>query len=522
MKMNKACYLLTLMVLLNISVMAQGKKNLTTRVTIASGQIEGTTNATSDIKIFKGIPFAAPPVGDLRWKAPQPVASWKGVRTCTTYSASPMQASPTPFMCWSEEFLIPKEPISEDCLYLNVWTGATSTNEKRPVLIYIYGGGFMSGGSACPIYDGEAMAKKGVILVNINYRVGVFGFLAHPELSNEADYHASGNYALLDMIAALRWVQKNISAFGGDPNKVTIAGQSAGAFGVNFLTASPLAKGLFHGAIAESGARFYDSPFRKNMSVLKTAEEEGITFAKSLNCNSLAELRAKPANEILKAGGGFNSPLIDNYLLTDKIADTYAKGKQNNVPVLMGWNEDDLVGNSKPTTPAAFKEQIQKRFGDSSVDFLKAYAATTDREATQSQSAMMRDEFFGIQMYAWAKAQTKVGSKAFVYNFNRKLPAYSPETDFGAFHTGEVVYAYNNLKTVNRPWTDTDYKIADVMSDYWINFVKTGDPNGKGLPAWDAYDAVNEKVMVIDAVIESKPLPDKNKMHFWENYFVEK
>jgi para-nitrobenzyl esterase len=303
-------------------------------VKIENGAVEGAVTE-GGIRTFKGIPFAQPPVGNLRWKAPQPAQNWEGVKKCTAFSASPMQDSPRPFMFWSSEFLIPQEPISEDCLYLNVWTGAKKEKEKRPVLVYIYGGGFRSGGTACSIYDGAAMAKKGVVFVSINYRVGVFGFLVHPELSAEADYKASGNYALLDMIAALKWVQKNIAAFGGDPKNVTIAGQSAGAFGVNYLCASPLAKGLFQRAIAQSGGSFYNNPLRPNVD-MKGAEEQGVKYAKTLNCNTLAELRSKSAEEIQKVQGGFSAPIIDGYVMPESIFNIYKKGKQNDVTLIVG------------------------------------------------------------------------------------------------------------------------------------------------------------------------------------------
>lgn len=248
------------------------------------------------IQIFKGIPFAAPPVGDLRWKAPQPVKPWKEVKQCIAFGPSPVQPPPFPFMCWSEEYLIPKEPISEDCLYLNVWAPKIADSKKssikKAVLVYIYGGGFVSGGAGCDIYDGTAMAKKDIVFVSINYRVGVFGFLAHPALSNESDKKTSGNYALLDMVAALKWVHDNIENFGGDPNRVTIAGQSAGAFAVNFLAASPLTKGLIHGAIAESGGAILPSSIRPKMN-LQQSEEVGVNFAKKLSCNNINELRKK-------------------------------------------------------------------------------------------------------------------------------------------------------------------------------------------------------------------------------------
>lgn len=483
--------------------------------TITGGKIVG--EIKDEIQIFKGIPFAAPPVGDLRWKAPQAVIPWKGTKSCLTFGPSPMQDPPVPFFCWTEEYLIPKEPISEDCLYLNIWSGAKTKKEKRPVFVYIYGGGFRSGGAGCAIYDGEAMAKKGVVFVSINYRVGVFGFLAHPELSKETANNSSGNYALLDMLAALKWIQKNIAQFGGDASNVTIAGQSAGAFAVNNLVASPLSKGLFQKAIAESGGSILNSPLRPKLT-LQNAEEQGVKFAENLNCKSLAELRKLSSEEIQKGKGGLSSPIVDGYFLPESIGGIFQKGKQNDVPTIVGWNEEDRV-SGKPLSAENFKETSQKRFGELTADFLAVYPAGTDEQAYKSQMGVGRDEFFGVQDYVWAKMQTSTGkSKAYIYNFNRKLPSYTPETDFGAFHTGEVPYAYNNLQKVNRPWEKVDFEIADKMSEYWVNFAKTGNPNGPNLPKWEVYDPKNENVLIIDKEIVSKPLPTKAQMKFWEKY----
>ncbi len=489
-----------------------------TRLQLEDGAIEGEVLAESEIRVFKGIPFAAPPVGDLRWKAPQPAEPWEGVRSCTAFGPSPMQAKPAPFMFWSSEFLIPEEPISEDCLYLNVWTGAKEPDEKLPVLVYIYGGGFRSGGSACPIYDGEAMAKKDVVFVSINYRVGVFGFFAHPELSAEAPYGSSGNYALLDMIAGLKWVQENIAAFGGDPGNVTIAGQSAGAFAVNFLTASPLAKGLFHRAIAQSGGSFYTQASRPQMS-MEAAEKMGVEFAERLGAKNLAGLRELPAETILEAQGGLSFPLVDGYVMPQSIYETFAQGKQNDVPTIVGWNEEDVV-MMRPASADEYRQQVEERFGDLSADFLEVYPAGNEAQLKNSQIGMNRDGTFGIQNYTWAKMQTRTGdSPAFIYNFNRELPAHTPETQFGAFHTGEVVYAYDNLHTLDRPWEPVDQKIADTMSAYWANFAKSGDPNGPGLPDWPAYEPENEEVMILDTRIEAKPLPTLKELETWENFF---
>jgi para-nitrobenzyl esterase len=492
--------------------------NISEIIQVEGGEISGLLHEESGIRVFKGIPYAAPPVGDLRWKAPQEVVPWEGVKKCIAFGPSPMQAKPAAFMFWSSEFLIPEEPISEDCLYLNVWTNAKKKSDKRPVLVYIYGGGFRSGGSGCPIYDGAAMAQKDVIFVSINYRVGVFGFLTHPELTQESDNHTSGNYALLDMIAALRWVNRNIEEFGGDPNNVTIAGQSAGSFGVNYLTVSPLAKGLFHKAIAQSGAGFQMSPLRSNID-LRSAENTGLDYAEKFGAEDIDDLRAKSADEIFAVQWEISGPVIDGYVIPESIMDAYQNNQQNDVPVILGWNKDDRVMGTAQLADQ-FIDRVNNQFGDFAEDFFKVYPVGSEEEATQSQYDMSRDQTFGVQMYTWAKVQSALnGSSVYMYNFNRALPAYSKETEFGAFHSGEIVYAYDNLLTLDRPWEPSDHDIADLMSGYWANFAKTGNPNGEGLPRWDAYTPDQEMVMTIDVISEQKRLPDKEKLDFWIRYF---
>jgi len=485
-------------------------------VSTDKGKVQG--YVAGGIQVFKGIPFAKPPVGDLRWRAPQPMDAWKSVRPCSTFAASPMQASPTPFMYWSEEYLIPKEPIGEDCLYLNVWTASLNRSAKKAVLVYIYGGGFQSGGAGCPIYDGTNMAKKDIVFVSINYRVGTFGFLVHPELSKEAPYHASGNYALLDMIAALQWVKRNIASFGGDPERVTIAGQSAGAFAVNFLCASPLAKGLFQRAIAESGASILPNMLRPKVT-LTEAENMGVKLASSLGANSLKDLRSLPAEMILKSKSPMAFPVEDGYVLPNSVHDIYMASQQNDVPLIMGWNgEDRIMG--KPLSADAYQEQIRKRFGDQAGAALTVYPGSNDEEAARSQSDMNRDETFGMQVYSWARIQTASGKAGvYVYNFNRKVPAYTEETAFGAFHTGEVPYAYDNLYKVNRPYEETDRTLSSRMSSYWVHFTKTGDPNGAGLPTWPAFDNQQQQVLILDSKVEAVTLPTKNKLNFLEGYY---
>ncbi|QKZ15747.1 carboxylesterase/lipase family protein [Spirosoma sp. KUDC1026] len=483
-------------------------------VPVTGGRVSGTLNKAGDIRIYRGIPFAAPPVGALRWKAPQPVKPWSGVRKCDAFGPSPMQGTPAPFSMWSEEFLIPKAPISEDCLYLNVWTGAKASTAKLPVVVWIYGGGFGSGGSAVPIYDGEATAQKGVIFVSINYRVGPFGFFAHPELTKESGHDASGNYGLLDQIAGLQWVKQNIAAFGGDPNNVTIAGQSAGSMSVNCLVASPLGKGLFNKAIAESGASF-----GRNYPSRQEAEENGLNVMKALGASSLAELRAKPADEILKKAQALRGPIIDGYVLPKSVSNIFADGQQNRVALLTGWNEDEGLLNGPIKNAADFRQQAEQRYGNQAAKFLILYPASTDAEANQSQMNLARDQIFGMPNYTWANIQSEQGQPTYVYRFTRKVPATGEYVKYGAFHTGEVPYAYGNLDFVNRPWESVDRELASTMSTYWVNFIKTGNPNGSSLPKWLLYTPKKKEIMVFGKTAQSAFLADSaalNMLYFFQ------
>ncbi len=484
--------------LFSVSSLAQS-----VQVKTQKGIVEGEKFGT--IHRFLGIPFAQPPVGDLRWKAPQDLRPWQGVKSTKAYGPSPMQAEPKPFMVWSEEYLIPKEPISEDCLYLNVWNDS-KVKGLKPVLVYIYGGGFRSGGAACPIYDGAATAAKGVVFVSINYRVGTFGFLAHPELSKESSAGVSGNYGLLDMIAALKWIQANIAAFGGNPNQVTIAGQSAGAFAVNYLCASPLAKGLFKRAIAESGSAMLSSPLRPAMNQA-AAEATGLAFATKLGAENLQALRAKSANEILATPGGLSSPYLDGYVEPLNMVQAYEGHQANDVDLLIGWNSEDVVSNR--WLPAQeYLQNVAKKYGAKSAELLSYYPASNDTEAAISQRNLSRDETFGAGVFFWSKTQLKHGkSPVYLYNFNRQIPGDTPETQNGAFHTGEVPYAYDNLAKVRRPYQAIDRQLASYMSNYWVNFAKTGNPNGKGLPVWPRFQAENT---LLQLDVETKATTLKN------------
>ena len=489
-----------------------------------SGMVSGTINTGGDIHIFKGIPFAAPPTGDLRWKAPQPVAPWTGVRKCESFGPSPMQDKPTPNWAYTAEFLIPEKPISEDCLYLNIWTGAKTPRDRRPVIVYIYGGGFINGGSAIPIYNGEAMARKGVVFISINYRVGIFGFFCHPWLTAESGHEASGNYGLLDQIAALRWVQENVTAFGGDPSNVTIAGESAGSISVNCLVASPLAKGLFHRAIGESGAavgRGFTSP-----ATLKEVEQTGRETTTQLKVADLKTLRALSADE-LQAANFQRGPVIDGYVLPAPIDQLFREHEYNPCDLLTGWNEDDYFLYGGPQTAAQFRQQLQQLYGPAADSVLHFYPAPDDATALTSQERLNRDLLFGVQNYPWANLQSADTShRVFLYRFRRRLPATGEFVKYGAFHGGEIVYAYDNLATLARPWEAVDHQLAETVSTYWVNFARTGDPNGasvsksnpngwpvsKSLPRWPRYTLPVGATMILDEQPHAGPMPDRAEL----------
>lgn len=473
-------------------------------IEVEGGKISGLMNNDKTVESFKGIPFAAPPIGDLRWRAPQPVQPWNGVLACTKFSASPMQAKPVPFSMWSEEFLIPTEPISEDCLYLNVWTANKNKKSKQPVLVWIYGGGFGSGGSACPIYDGEALAKKGIVVVSINYRVGVFGFFAHPDLNEP-----SGNFGILDQIAALQWVKKNIAAFGGDPDQVTIAGQSAGSMSVNTLVASPLAVGLFNKAIAQSGGNFT----RGNPSK-SDAEKEGLKYAALFGVKNVAELKKVDAELLMKKFIGIRGPYIDGHVLPEHILDIFQKANQNKVALLVGWNQDEglLMGPAK--SAVNFKKDIQQQFGTKADAFLNYYPAATDEESKQSQLDLSRDQIFGMPGYVWATFQSTQSLPVYVYRFTRIVPAEGVYKQFKAFHTGEVPYSFDNLRFVKRPWEPVDHELAKSMSDYWVSFVKTGNPNHSKALSWPLFNAKDKTTLYFNSKNKVAPMEDGDRLNF--------
>jgi para-nitrobenzyl esterase len=479
-------------------------------VSIDTGLITGTTTTSPEVRVFKGIPFAAPPVGDLRWRAPQPAAHWDGVRAADQFGPVCMQnrgpnaTGPAP---------------SEDCLYVNVWTGAKTATERRPVIVWTYGGGFTGGSGSEPRYDGEMLARKGVVFVTYNYRLGAFGFLAHPELTKESGHNASGDYALMDMASVLHWVQRNIAAFGGDPNKVTIDGESAGAMLVGTMVGSPEGKGLFKRAMAQSGA--WMGIGIGHMTTRTRAEEAGAKFAQSLNANNLAELRAKSAAEIFKTRGAPASIVVDGWYVPEDLSATFAKGKENDVDILIGSNRDEGTFFARPgsAVPAAqFESRAKQRFGDLAANYAKLYPAGTDAEAAAAGLATTRDEM-GWLMRSWAQLQEKrAKDKAYLYFFTRVPPVPEGRPSRGATHTAELSYMFNNLLP-GTPWTDADRKLADTMSSYWVNFAATGNPNGKGLPEWPAYSWKAEQAMVLGDTVSSGTGVNPDILKFYDAYY---
>jgi para-nitrobenzyl esterase len=392
---------------------------------------------------------------------------------------------------------------SEDCLYLNVWTTKVDPLAKKPVFVWIYGGGFTQGSGAGGWCDGEAMSKKGVVFVTFNYRVGVLGFLAHPALTAESPNHSSGNYGILDQVAALQWVKRNIAAFGGDPANVTIAGESAGSCSVNTLIASPLARGLFQRGIGESGA--FLGPGR-NMT-LKEAEEDGVRTMSGKNALTLEAMRALSTDSLLK-GDYRRLPVVDGYLLTDYIDELFKKGTINKVDLITGYNEGDMFVN-EPMTEAQFVSFAKRNYGPRADSFLTLYPAENVQHA---QRILSRDLVFGWEQYTWAKEE---GAKAYMYYFDRVPPG---EPNMGAFHSAEVCYALHTLAFQNRPWTAWDTTLCNLMSSYWVNFAFTGDPNGKGLPPWPVFSAQNTQVLRFGDTVEAIELPAMRAFSFFEPY----
>lgn len=526
---------------------AAPQEGLSSAIQVEGGIVRGTPAWAWGVRLYRGIPFAAPPVGNLRWRPPQPVVPWKGALAADHFSAKCMQReggaeqSPagvgTNGPLWDEPGT---STMSEDCLYLNVWTPAASPNDKRAVIVYFHGGGGTSGEGSEAIFDGSMIAKKGVIWVTANYRLGIFGNLALPELTGEDEHHSSGNYAELDKLAALRWVKNNIAQFGGDPNNITLMGHSSASRSVNNIVASPLAAGLFQRVIAHSHTSF------GRMITVHEAEAEGLKYQGRVGAKSLAEMRAKSAQELQDVASRSGRELvygdakIDGYFLAADVNTIFNQGKQNDVYLLTGaTNDEHGIGENlnewtfylrlpiePPKTPEDYSAWARKAFGDQADRLLKAYPAHSDADVAKDVHDIGRDAVLQGQR-VWAQFQSKNGKgKAYLYNFSHKPPV--PTTPgaqqplIGMIHGAEFFYVLDNLRVRDLPWTDTDRKVADVASSYWTNFAKTGDPNGPGLAHWPTYNAKDDELMNIGDVQHAEPVHNKSGLEllsWWDQHF---
>jgi para-nitrobenzyl esterase len=517
------------------------------RVKTANGAIEGTLEKGSGVRAFKGIPFGEPPIGDLRWRPPQPVKNWSGVRKAEKFGPRCMQRPLFGDMNFRSN------GMSEDCLYLNVWTPAKSGNEKLPVLVYFFGGGLRAGDGSEPRYDGESMAQKGIVAITVNYRLDIFGFFAHPELTKESPHHASGNYGLLDQHVALQWVQQNIAAFGGDPKRVTIAGESAGSFSVSAQMASPLSKNLIAGAIGESGAIISS----QSTLPLADAEQNGVKFATGLGGEgalSLAALRAMPADKLLEAiakpGVPRFAPTVDGYFLPKPPVEIYSAGEQAHVPLLAGSNSEEsgasgVLGREAPTVEN-YRKALERLYGDKAGEIFKLYPASNETEVLDAAQDLASDRFIAYGTWKWVDLATKTGGKpTYYYLYARPRPAMRPEMGNavpglaggvitgpqaaanprpkprGAAHSAEIEYAMGNLDS-NKvyAWTPDDYKVSKTMQEYFANFIKTGNPNGKGLPNWPTFDTGQR--MVIDVNTRAEREKVRARYQFLDQFYIKK
>jgi para-nitrobenzyl esterase len=448
-------------------------------VQIESGALEGV--AQRDFSTYLGVPFAAPPVEALRWREPQPVAPWRGTRKAASFAPA----------CSQKGVSMPGErppATSEDCLYLNIWTPQKTAADRLPVMVWIHGGGYTNGSASMPLYWGDRLAQRGIVVVTIAYRLGPLGFLAHPELTSESTRKSSGNYGLLDQIAALEWIQRNIAAFGGDRGRVTIAGQSAGAMAVSMLMASPRAKGLFHRAIAQSGGLF--EPVRiAPQYLLANAESDGRKYLSSLRVDSIAALRQRPVAELLEGlAGSVSHPVIEPDVLPIAPYEAFVSGSYNDVPVLVGFNAEEarsLVDVTRVKS-ATFAADIERRFGALPPPLIEAYPHATDREAQQARLDFERDLRFAWDMWTWARLQS---GRAFFYYFLQRppFPAGSVQDGWGASHFAELWYTFDHLDQEAWSWSPADRRLARQMTGYWTNFIKTGNPNGAGLTHWPVF-----------------------------------
>jgi para-nitrobenzyl esterase len=485
-------------------------------VPVDGGPVTGKWVGNAHARAYLGIPFAAPPVGDRRWKAPQPVTPWQGVRDATSFGPQCLQPGGSPKSVYFE-YSGGDLPMNEDCLTLNVWAPVEA--KDLPVMVWIYGGGFQVGAASRPVFDGTRLAERGVIVVSMNYRVGVLGFLAHPELSAESAQHASGNYGLLDQVAALQWVKRNIAAFGGNPGNVTIFGQSAGATSVVHLMASPLARGLFQRAIADSTA------LPAKMLTLADAETQGKAFAQKLGAASLADLRGKSGQEILDAKTAM-SPIVDGWFLPTDTYTLFREGKEAPVPFLTGWNKNEGATFAHSASLAAHKKLAGEKFAKDAERVFKLYPADDDVTARQASKNIFRDQTFAWGTWTSARLHTKHGRPTYLYFFDHPQPFAADQTyvevdtpdKLGTFHSSEYPYIFGTLDVLSRQWTAADRALSAGLQAYWTNFARTGNPNGNGLQQWPKFEAKGLATMLLGDKTGPAEIPHLATLRFFDEW----